>query len=150
MWLLLAGFLLYVVHGVVTRHFARDLLPLSPRGFLRDFTAALRFRLQHHLGEYNGVQKVFYWGVLFAILMMLLSGLAIWKPVQFAPITWALGGFDFARVVHFFFMAAIVAFVAVHVALVVLVPKTFVAMTLGRATARPHAPAAEPAAEVAP
>jgi thiosulfate reductase cytochrome b subunit len=145
MWLLLGAFVLYLVHSAVTRHLTRDLLPISPRAFLRDFTAALRLRLDHRLGEYNGVQKVFYWGVLFAILMMLLSGLAIWKPVQLYPLTWALGGFDFARVVHFFFMAAIVAFLAVHVALVVLVPKTFVAMTLGRATARPHGARPEPA-----
>ncbi len=138
MWLLLAGFALYLLHSLLTRHLTRDLLPLSPRAFWRDFSAAARFRLAHRLGEYNAVQKVFYWGVLFAILMMFLSGLAIWKPVQLAPLAWAFGGFDVARVVHFFFMAAIVAFVAVHVTLVALVPKTLVAMTLGRATAVPH------------
>ena len=138
MWLLLAGFAMYVLHGLLTRHLTRDLLPLSPRAFWRDFTAAARFRLAHRLGEYNAVQKVFYWGVLFAILMMFLSGLAIWKPVQLAPLAWAFGGFAVARVVHFFFMAAIVAFLIVHVTLVALVPKTLVAMTLGRATAVPH------------
>lgn len=138
MWLLLFGFALYVLHSAATRHVARDLLPLSPRAFWREFTAAARFRLAHRLGEYNAVQKVFYWGVVFAVLMMFLSGLAIWKPVQLAPLAWAFGGFDFARVIHFVFMAAIVAFLLVHVTLVALVPKTFVAMTLGRATAAPH------------
>jgi thiosulfate reductase cytochrome b subunit len=69
------------------------------------------------------------------LLMMFLSGLAIWKPVQLGWLTWMFGGFPTARVVHFIFMSAIVAFMIVHVALVIIVPKTLVAMTLGRATA---------------
>jgi thiosulfate reductase cytochrome b subunit len=98
---------------------------------VRDFVAALKFQLAH--GEnYNYVQKAFYWGVLFAIGMMILSGLAIWKPVQLYPLTWLLGGFEFARVVHFFFMAAIVAFVLVHLTLVALVPRTLIGMTIGQ------------------
>ena len=133
MWLLLAGFAVYVLHSLVTRHFWRDLLPVSPRGFWRDFVAAARFRLAHRLGEYNGVQRVFYWGVMFALAMMFVSGLAIWKPVQLYPLTWLMGGFDIARIVHFFFMSAIVAFLVVHVALVALVPKTLVAMVTGEA-----------------
>lgn len=80
-WLFLGAVLLLVGHGVISGHFRRDWLPLTPRGFLRDFVAAARFRLGHSLGSYNAVQKVFCWGVLGALLMMLLSGLAIWKPV---------------------------------------------------------------------
>jgi thiosulfate reductase cytochrome b subunit len=133
MWLLLASFVVFVLHGLLTRHIGRDWLPVGPRGFLRDFAAAARFKLDHRLGEYNAVQKVFYLGVSFAVLMMLLSGLAIWKPVQFAPLTALFGGFQGARLVHFLFMSAIALFLLVHVALVALVPKTFVAMTLGRA-----------------
>ncbi len=136
MWLLVGAVGLYLLHSLLTGHLRRDLLPVGPRSFLHDFLAAARFRLEHHLGTYNAVQKVFYWGVLFAILMMVVSGLAIWKPVQLGWLTWALGGFAFARIVHFFFMAAIVAFLLVHVTLVALVPKTLVAMLLGRATHR--------------
>jgi thiosulfate reductase cytochrome b subunit len=146
MWLLLFGFGLFVLNGVLTGHFRRDFLPLTPRAFLRDFIAAATFRLGHRLGEYNAVQKLFYWGVMFAIAMMFLSGLAIWKPVQLGWLTWMFGGFPAARVVHFLFMSAIVAFMGVHVALVVLVPKTFLAMTLGRATGAAHV-AAAPGAE---
>ena len=134
MWLLLFGFGLFVLNGLLTGHFRRDFLPLSPRAFLRDFIAAATFRLGHKLGEYNAVQKMFYWGVLFALSMMFLSGLAIWKPVQLGWLTWVFGGFPTARVVHFFFMSAVVAFLVVHVVLVALVPKTLLAMTLGRAT----------------
>jgi len=138
MWLLFASFALYLLNGLLSGHFRRDFLPLTPRAFVRDFTAALRFRLEHRLGEYNAVQRAFYWGVLFAIGMMVASGLAIWKPVQLWWLAALLGGFDFARVVHFFFMAAIVGFLVVHLALVALVPRTLRAMLLGRASEPAH------------
>ena len=134
MWLLAGAFLVYVVHGLVTRHFWRDFLPVGPRGLFRDFRAAATFKLEHRLGSYNAVQKAFYWGAMVAIVMMVASGLAIWKPVQLWWLTALFGGFDVARVVHFLFMSAIVGFLAVHVALVALVPKTLVAMVTGRAT----------------
>jgi thiosulfate reductase cytochrome b subunit len=143
-WLLLLSYLLFLLLGVLTGHFRRDYLPVGLRAFLRDFFAAATFRLQHRLGEYNAVQRVFYWGVLLAVAMMLLSGLAIWKPVQTYPLERLFGGFQGARLVHFLFMAAISLFIAVHVVLVALVPKTFQAMTLGRAAARPHAPRNRP------
>jgi thiosulfate reductase cytochrome b subunit len=144
MWLLLFGFGLYVLNGILTGHFRRDFLPVGPKSFFRDFIAAATFRLAHRLGEYNAVQKLFYWGVLFAIAMMFLSGLAIYKPVQLGWLTWLFGGFPTARIVHFFFMSAIAAFIAVHLMLVALVPATLRAMILGRAThAHPHQAPAE-------
>lgn len=134
LWLLLASYLLFMAHGIISGHFRRDLLPVTPRAIVRDFIAAATLRLPHRLGEYNAVQRAAYWGVLFAILMMFLTGFAIWKPVQLSWLTWLCGGYPTARVLHFFFMAAICAFVVVHVVLVVIVPKTFVAMVLGRAS----------------
>jgi len=68
----------------------------------------------------------------------ILSGLSIWKPVQLKELTWLFGGYEFARVVHFFGMAAIVGFLVVHLALTALVPKTLVAMVFGRVSAPPH------------
>ncbi len=138
MWLLLVCYGVFVFWGLITGHFRRDFLPVGPISFLRDFIAAARFKLVHRLGEYNAVQKVFYWGVLALVALMLISGIAIWKPVQTYPLEVVFGGFQGARLVHFLGMAGIVAFMLVHVALVILVPKTFVAMVLGRATAKPH------------
>jgi thiosulfate reductase cytochrome b subunit len=138
MWVLVINFVAYLVAGFVSGHFRRDFLPVSPGAFVRDLFAALRGRLDHRLGEYNAVQKVFYWGVLGAILVTILSGLSIWKPVQLQWLTWLFGGYEIARVVHFFGMAAIVGFLAVHLALTALVPKTLVAMVLGRASDAPH------------
>lgn len=146
MWLLLAAFLLFMAYGVISGHFRRDLLPVGPRSFLRDFIAAATFKLSHALGEYNAVQRAFYWGVFFAVFMMFASGLAIWKPVQFAFLTALFGGFQGARIVHFLFMSAIVGFVVIHLALVALVPKTLVAMITGRAVEIVPPPGEEPAA----
>jgi thiosulfate reductase cytochrome b subunit len=139
MWLLALSYFGFVLWNIITGHFRRDFLPIGPRLFWRDFVAAATFRLQHRLGVYNVVQRVAYWGALGSVAMMLLSGIAIWKPVQTYPLEVLFGGFQGARIVHFVFMTAIVLFIVIHVALVILVPKTFVAMTLGRATAVPHA-----------
>jgi thiosulfate reductase cytochrome b subunit len=103
--------------------------------------AALTFRLPHQFGVYNAVQKTLYLGVLAAGLVMVLTGLAIWKPGQFQELTWLFGGFDTARLVHFLGMTAIVLFLIVHISLVAIVPKTLPTMITGRAPAH----AAEPA-----
>ena len=133
LWLLLFGFVLFAAYGILSGHFRRHYWPVGPKSFFRDFIAAATFKLPHTLGVYNAVQKVFYWGVMFAILMMLISGLAIWKPVQVAWLTALFGGFQGARIVHFIFMAIIVGFFVVHLMLVALVPRTLQSMVLGRA-----------------
>ena len=134
MWLLVVNFAVYVVYGFVSRHFQRDFWPVGPRSFWRDFTDAARGKLSHALGSYNAVQRVFYWGVMAATLVMILTGLGIWKPVQFQLFAWMFGGYETARVFHFLGMAAIVGFLVVHVALTILVPKTLVAMVTGEAS----------------
>lgn len=133
MWLLVVNGLVYVVYGIWSGHFRRALFPLSPRAFIRDAIAALTFRLPHQLGVYNAVQKTLYLGVLLAGVVMVLTGLAIWKPAQFQELAFLFGGFDTARLIHFLGMVAIVLFLLVHVALVIIVPKTLPAMITGRA-----------------
>jgi thiosulfate reductase cytochrome b subunit len=135
MWLLTINGIVYLAYGILSGHFHRVLFPVGPKAVLRDALAALQFRLPHRLGAYNAVQKTLYLGVLAAGVIMVLSGLAIWKPVQFQELTWLFGGFDAARVVHFLGMAAIVLFLIVHIALVLIVPKTLPPMITGRAPA---------------
>jgi thiosulfate reductase cytochrome b subunit len=65
-------------------------------------------------------------------IVIVLSGLAIWKPVQLQELTATFGGYDAARYVHFFAMAAIVGFLVVHVVMALLVPKSLRAMITGR------------------
>ena len=117
------------------RPFPPQLFPVGQGAFLRDTVAALKFQLPHQLGVYNAVQKTLYLGVLAAGVIMVLSGLAIWKPGQFQELTWLFGGFGVARVIHFLGMVAIVLFLIVHVALVIIVPKTLPTMISGRAPA---------------
>ena len=142
MWLLFAAFGLYLVHGVATGRLRRRLLPLSTAAVLRDCRMALTFRLHHEIGVYNAVQRALYLLVLVAIAGAILSGLAIWKPMQFAPLTWLLGGYDVARYVHFAAMAGIVLFLVVHIALVAIVPSVLGPMVTGRARLRSVAAAA--------
>jgi thiosulfate reductase cytochrome b subunit len=83
MWLFAANGLLYLLVGARTAHFRRKFLPLRPRDVVRDLSAALTGRLSHaNLAVYNAVQKLCYVGVLVAGLIMVGSGLALWKPVQ--------------------------------------------------------------------
>ena len=133
MWLLVANGAVYVIYGIASRHFARDLLPISPRGVLRTLREALTFRLRHKLGTYNAVQRLLYVVVLLCGVAAVLSGLALWKPVQLQAMAGLLGGYEVARRIHFLAMAGIVAFTAIHLLLVVLVPATLVAMVTGRA-----------------
>ncbi|HEV3186380.1 MAG TPA: cytochrome b/b6 domain-containing protein [Xanthobacteraceae bacterium] len=140
MWLLVLNGLIYVSYGVVSGHFRHALFPVGPAAFVRDALAALTFRLPHRLGVYNAVQKTLYLGVIAAGILMVLSGLAIWKPGQFQELAWLFGGFDTARLVHFLGMAAIVLFLVIHISLVILVPKTLPAMITGRAAAHEAEP----------
>ena len=135
MWLLTINGIVYLAYGILSGHFRRVLFPVGPKAVLRDTLAALQFRLPHRLGAYNAVQKTLYLGVLAAGVIMVLSGLAIWKPGQFQELTWLFGGFDVARVIHFLGMAGIVLFLIVHIALVIIVPKTLPTMITGRAPA---------------
>lgn len=136
MWLLVVNGLVYVGYGFVSGHFRRDFLPLTAGAVWRDFRAALVFKLPHRLGTYNAVQRLLYVLVLICLGLVILSGLAIWKPVQFHPVTALLGGYEVARRVHFLAMSGIVGFVVVHLALVLLVPSTFVPMVTGRTWSR--------------
>jgi thiosulfate reductase cytochrome b subunit len=138
MWLLVVSYIFFMLMGVLSGHFWRDFLPVGPRSVMHDMIAALRFRLEHRLGEYNAVQKLAYWGVLALVAVMILSGIAIWKPVQTYPLERLFGGFQGARIVHFIAMTGIVLFLIVHVALTLLVPRTLLAMVAGRATEPRH------------
>jgi thiosulfate reductase cytochrome b subunit len=133
MWLLAVNGVVYVALGVLTGRFRRKLLPIYPREVVRDLRAALSGKLSHaDLSVYNAVQRLLYAGVIAAGIVIVASGLSIWKPVQFQEVTAIFGGYDAARFVHFFAMAAIVAFLAVHVTLAIMVPKSLRAMVIGR------------------
>jgi thiosulfate reductase cytochrome b subunit len=147
MWLLVLNGLAYVIYGFATGRFRRMLLPIRLRDLVADIRDALRLHLAHDdPTQYNTIQRILYIGVLLAGVLIVLSGLAIWKPVQFSELLSLFYDFQTARLVHFLCMAAIVLFVAVHVTLAFLVPHTLVSMITGGPVVTDEAPPAADAA----
>jgi len=133
MWLLAANGLVYLLCNAATGRIVRKFFPLSPRAIVADVAAAVRGRLSHaDLRRYNAVQRAAYLFVIADTVLLVLSGLVLWKSVQFPLLRELLGGYESARRVHFFAMAAMVAFVMVHLAMAALVPRTLLAMIRGR------------------
>jgi thiosulfate reductase cytochrome b subunit len=133
MWLFVVNGLVYVTLGFATGRFRHKLLPVRPAEVVRDIGAALTGKLSHDdLSVYNAVQRLLYIGVILAGILAVVSGISIWKPVQVQEVTAVFGGYDAARYVHFFAMAAIAAFLVIHITLAILVPRSLRAMILGR------------------
>ncbi len=132
MWILTINGILYIGYGLATGRFRRMLLPIYPSALIADIRDALRFHLQHDdLTRYNTVQRVLYVGIILVGIVQVVSGLVIWKPIQFSELTALFGGFQTARLIHFLCMTAIVLFLLVHIALALLVPRTLLAMFTG-------------------
>lgn len=133
MWLLFLNGICYLAINLVSGRMRRQFFPLSPRAFMQDMLAALKGKLAHaDPRKYNTVQKVAYLFVVADLILIVLSGLVLWKSVQFPLLRELLGGYEAARRVHFFAMSALVGFVVVHLVMVALVPRTLVAMIRGR------------------
>ena len=134
MWLLVFNGFVYLAINIASGRLAARFFPVTPAGVWHDALAALKGRLSHaDPRRYNSVQKLAYLFVMLDIAVIVLSGLVLWKSVQFAVLRDLLGGYELARRVHFFGMASLVAFVAVHLVMVALVPRTLLTMIRGRA-----------------
>ena len=133
MWLLFFNGLIYLGMNIFSGRLKVRFFPIRVRDLTDTFINALKGKLAHdNLAEYNAVQKLAYLFVIVDIILLVLSGLVIWKPVQFPLLRELMGDYDNARIVHFFAMVALVAFTIVHVVMVALVPKTFLMMIRGR------------------
>jgi thiosulfate reductase cytochrome b subunit len=133
MWLVMSNGLIYLAYGILSGRLRRKLLPITPNAVVADLRAALAGQLSHDdITVYNAVQRLLYLGVILAGVLVVASGLSIWKPVQLRWLVMLLGDFDNARLVHFAAMSAIVGFTVVHAAMALLVPKTLRAMIRGR------------------
>jgi thiosulfate reductase cytochrome b subunit len=133
MWLLAANGLLYLLVNLFSGRLRRKFFPLSARALIADMRAALHGHLAHaDPRRYNAVQKAAYLFVMLISVLLVLSGLVLWKSVQFPLLRELLGGYDTARYIHFFAMSAMVGFVMVHISMALLVPRTLLAMIRGR------------------
>jgi thiosulfate reductase cytochrome b subunit len=134
MWVLALNGLVYVTYGIVSGHFRRKLFPITPGAVLHDVKEALRGKLAHDdLSMYNAAQRAAYLAIILCLVVLVCTGLVIWKPVQFYAIGQFIGDYEGARLLHFFAMALVVFIVLVHIAMVILVPRTFPTMITGRA-----------------
>ncbi|WP_457335115.1 cytochrome b/b6 domain-containing protein [Rhizobacter sp. P5_C2] len=133
MWLLVLNGLVYLLLNVATGRLKTKFFPIVPAQMWHDLTQALRGRLSHSdPHRYNTLQRIAYLGVWLDVALLVMSGLVLWKSVQFHLLRELMGGYESARRVHFFSMAALVAFVALHITMVALVPRTLLAMIRGR------------------
>ena len=138
MWILVANGIAYLGYGLSTGRFRRMLLPIHLPELISETRAALALKLAHDdLTRYNSVQRLLYIGIIVVIVLQVLSGLVIWKPVQFSELAYLFYSFQGARLLHFLGMAATVGFLLVHVALALVVPKTLIAMLTGGPMAPP-------------
>jgi thiosulfate reductase cytochrome b subunit len=141
MWLLMLNGLVYLVYGLVSGRLRERLLPIRLDDIVTTVKDTLHFKIAHEdLTVYNAVQKLLYIVAILAGISQVISGFAIWKPVQLAWLVALLGGFQGARTVHFLGMAVLVGFLVVHVALALLVPRTIWAMLAGGPTLKREGP----------
>jgi thiosulfate reductase cytochrome b subunit len=133
MWLLGVNGLLYLSLNLASGRFVRKFLPLGAGLIWTDLKAALRGRLAHaDPSHYNAVKRAAYVVAVIDLLLLVASGLVLWKSVQFPLLREAMGGYEGARRVHFVAMAVLLAFVAAHLTMVALVPRTLLTMLRGR------------------
>ncbi|MDN4016134.1 cytochrome b/b6 domain-containing protein [Zwartia panacis] len=133
MWLLVVNGLIYLTLNFYTGRAWKKFFPISPKELIKDVLDTLKGKLAHEdLSKYNTIQKLAYLSVILDIVILIASGLAIWKSVQFPILRDLMGGFDNARVVHFAAMSFAVFFILVHLLMVALVPRTLLIMTRGK------------------
>lgn len=121
MWIFFGNGLLYVLYNAFSGEW-RFLLP--NKNSLKESWQVVLHDLKIRKEplpprKYNGAQRIAYTGIILMGAGSLLTGLAIYKPIQFAWLTAILGGYGFARFIHFWLTIGYLAFFVVHVAQVV-------------------------------
>ena len=139
MWVLALNGLAYLIYGFATGRLRERMLPIRIDALVQTIRETLHFKIAHDdLTVYNAVQKLLYIVVILAGISQVVTGLLIWKPIQFSSAVALLGGFQAVRVEHFVGMSVIVGFLMVHVALSLLVPQTLWAMLSGGPRLQPR------------
>jgi thiosulfate reductase cytochrome b subunit len=88
MWILAINGIAYLIYGLVSGRFRRMLLPIRLRELIATVRDALRLHLAHDdLTRYNAVQRTLYLGIILVGILQVISGLVVWKPMQFSELT---------------------------------------------------------------
>jgi thiosulfate reductase cytochrome b subunit len=133
-WFFIANGLVYLTYFFASGEWRRRLFrpARDSRNAVFQFAYYIRLRKSPPAADfYNGLQRLAYTGVALLAVIMVLSGLAIYKPVQLYPLTLLFGGYDGARVVHLAGLCLLAMFVAAHLVLVSLHPREIVDMISG-------------------
>lgn len=122
MWFFAVNGFLYVLYTLISGEW-RELIP--KRTSFKEAWLVLLHDL--HIRKfappqkkYNAAQRIAYTGIIVMGFGSLLTGLAIYKPVQLYWLTWLCGGYHIARVIHFALTIGYVLFFLIHVVQVVL------------------------------
>jgi Ni/Fe-hydrogenase b-type cytochrome subunit len=122
MWIYIASGVFYFGYQLVSGNYHQVLFtPRDVRGLWPMIRYYFFFGSKPRADEvYNPLQKLAYTSVMLLGILAVLTGLAVWKPVQFSWLAWLMGGFHWARIWHFAVMWAILAFLFAHLIMVVL------------------------------
>jgi thiosulfate reductase cytochrome b subunit len=133
-WFLIFNGVIYLIYMIASGEWRRRVFIPSrdTSNALAMFAYYLRLRKSPPPEDfYNGLQRMAYTSAILFGVVVVLSGLAIYKPVQLYWITAAFGGYDVARVVHLSCLVLLASFTAMHLVLVALHPRTIVTMVTG-------------------
>jgi Ni/Fe-hydrogenase b-type cytochrome subunit len=135
MWVLVVNGFVYLAFIYLHGEW-RDLVPR--RGLARDSIEMVKFyltiRKDHpRQGKHNALQRMAYFSMPIIGIIAVVTGIAIWKPVELAPLTNLMGGYVWARYWHFWSMLLLVILTIGHVFMVFTVdPYSIPAMITGR------------------
>jgi thiosulfate reductase cytochrome b subunit len=149
-WLLVINALIYFAYLAWSGEWRRRLFwpPRDTRPALHQLRWSLRLREQAPARDlYDSLQRGAYTAALVLGILEVLSGLALWKPIQLHRLTWLMGGYDGARVIHFLALLGLAGFVIVHLAMVIVRWRRLPEMITG---GRPPAEGSEGPTERAP
>lgn len=133
-WFLILNGVIYLIYMLASGEWRRRIfIPTrDTSNALAMFAYYLRIRKTPPSQDfYNGLQRLAYTSAILFAVVVVLSGLAIYKPVQLYWITAAFGGYDVARVVHLSCLVLLASFTVMHLELVTLHPRTIVTMVTG-------------------
>ena len=122
MWFFTINGFLYLLYTLISGEW-KELVP-NKNSFREAWLVVLHdlhiIKTSPTQNKYNAAQKIAYSSIILMGFGSVITGLAIYKPVQFGWITWLCGGYHFARIIHFVLTLGYVFFFLIHIVQVIL------------------------------